>query len=101
MMVMELGKPGRKSRDQQKLVYHSNKVHISQWSPHSDRLLASGDDDGTVCIQFFDDATFSSGLLIPIGYWPLVTTMAQFVFNFSTTPCFPVVSSFRSVIGLW
>jgi len=65
MMVMELGKPGRKARDNQKLVsYHSNKVHISQWSPHSDRLLASGDDDGNVAIQFFDDAMFSEdGLL--------------------------------------
>jgi len=66
MLVMKLGMPGRKPRDQQNLVsYHGGKVLCSQWSPHSDRLLASGDADGSVCVMFFDDSLFDEqhGLL--------------------------------------
>lgn len=65
LIVMQLGMPGRKARDDQHLAnYHGSKVICSEWSPHSDRLLASGDAEGNCCIQFFDDEMFSeAGLL--------------------------------------
>jgi len=66
MLVMKLGMPGRKPREMQHLAsYHGGKVLTSQWSPHSDRLLASGDADGSACVMFFDDSLFDEqhGLL--------------------------------------
>lgn len=65
LMVMQLGKPGRKARDKQNLVsIHEAKVIDSAWSPHSDRLLCSGDANGMAKIMFFEDSMFDEdGLL--------------------------------------
>jgi len=59
-LIVDFTKPGRKSKpDQHLLEYHSSAVLASEWSPHSDNLLASGDDGGQVFIKFFEDDMFT------------------------------------------
>jgi len=64
--VVQLHKPGRKATTPC-AVYHGGKgkVTVSRWSPHNHGLLASGDENGNICINYFDDDLFEaeSGLL--------------------------------------
>jgi len=66
ILVVQLHKPGRKNAAPC-AKYHSGngKVTVSRWSPHNHGLLASGDENGNVFINYYEDDQFddATGLL--------------------------------------
>jgi len=92
LLIMKLNMPGRKAREcQNTCKYHDSKVAVSEWSPHSDGLLASGDTAGNVYVHFFDDSMFSEeGLLKESIIDPLVKVETGFkkpISGLSWNPC--------------
>jgi len=66
ILVAQLHKPGRKNASPCANYHNGNgKVTVSRWSPHNHGLLASGDENGNVFINFFEDDLFDgeTGLL--------------------------------------
>jgi len=66
ILVVQLHKPGRKNASPC-AKYHSGngKVTVSRWSPHNHGLLASGDENGNIFVNFYEDGNFdeTTGLL--------------------------------------
>lgn len=57
--VMVRGKTGRKN-NYKCATYNMGAVTISEWSPHSDRMMASGDSNGSCFVHFYDDDLFDN-----------------------------------------
>lgn len=65
MLVMSLNKPGRKLRANQGICsYHGGNIQCSEWSPHNDNILVSGDSQGVVKMNYFNPAHFGENGLM-------------------------------------
>jgi len=100
--IVQLHKPGRK-KTVPCATYHGGigKVTVSRWSPHNHGLLASGDENGSILVNYFEDSQFdeASGLLKEDVEHAMTTIETGLAKKITSIAWHPVITNLIAVAG--